>query len=278
MTPVGMTSRWVAASRACESERPHPLFDDPYARALAGEEGFAMLSESWTAHSGSTPDGSEPYLAIRTRFFDDALLSAAVEIGLRQVVILAAGMDSRAFRLAWPSGVALYEVDRDDVFDHKEGVLTGLGATPRCARTVVRVDLESDWITPLIRAGFDPEQPAAILMEGLLVYLEKDAVVSLLSAVRRIAAPGSWLGVDLVGNDFLSSLYLKPFMTKMKQFGCAWRFGVDHPESLLASYGWTAKVVQPGERGISHGRWPYPVFPRGLPGFPRTYLATARRV
>src|SRR5262249_23153269 len=211
MSPIGLTSRWVAANRARETDAPNRLFDDPYAQALAGEEGFALLGASQRARPGAPADGPDPYLSIRTRFFDDALLRAVHEGGLRQVVLLAAGMDSRAFRLGWPDGVTVFEIDREEVLGYKEAILGGLGATPRCPRRVVRADLERDWTGPLIGAGFGQGRPAAFLVEGLLMYLEAAAVGSLLAALERLARPGSWLGVDLVGTELLSSPYVKPF-------------------------------------------------------------------
>jgi methyltransferase (TIGR00027 family) len=278
MTPIGLTSRWVAANRARETDAPNRLFDDPYARALAGEEGFALLSAGRRAILGAPADGPDPYLSIRTRFFDDALLRAVNEAGLRQVVLLAAGMDSRAFRLAWPGGVTLFEIDRDEVIDYKEAILGGQGAKPRCSRRVVRADLERDWTGPLTDAGFDKDRPAAFLVEGLLVYLEATAVCSLLATLERLARPESWLGADLVGTDLLSSPYMKPFLENLEQLGCPWRFGTAEPEQLLARHGWAATIVVPGEPEANYGRWPYPVAPRNMPGIPRSYLVTARRV
>jgi methyltransferase (TIGR00027 family) len=277
MSSLGLTSRWVAASRARETEAPNPLFDDPYARALAGEEGFALLSACQKARQGAAVDGPDPYLSIRTRFFDDAMLRAVHEGGLRQVVVLAAGMDVRAFRLEWPADATVLEIDRAEVLDHKGAILGGLGAKPRCSSQVVRADLEGDWVGPLVHAGFDPERPAAFLAEGLLMYLEATAVDSFLTALERLARPGSWLGVDLVGTELLSSPYLKPFLEQLAQLGCPWRFGTAEPEQLLARHGWAATIVVPGEPEANYGRWPYPVAPRDMPGIPRSYLVTARR-
>jgi methyltransferase (TIGR00027 family) len=278
MSPVGLTSRWVAANRALESESADPLFADPYARPLAGETGFALLVESQKARSGAPTNGPDPYLSIRTRFFDDALLQAVTEGEIRQVVLLAAGMDARAFRLPWPEGVTLFEVDRAEVIDQKEAILDTLDARPRCARKTVRADLERDWIVPLRQSGFEEMRPAAFLVEGLLAYLEAGAVASLLSALQRVSWPGSWLGGDILGAEMLSSPYLKPFLERMEQLGCPWRFGTDEPEKLLIRYGWKAAIVVPGEPEANYGRWPYPVVPRSMPGIPRAYFATARRV
>src|SRR5262249_3573006 len=152
------------------------------------------------------------------------------------------------------------------------------GARPMCAREVVRADLEEDWVSSLLQAGFAREQPAAFLAEGLLVYLSAGAVAGLLTALQGLAGPGSWLGADLVGRELLSSPYLKAFLDKLKQFGCPWQFGTEDPEQVLAGYGWAARVVVPGEPEANYGRWPYPTAPRGIPGIPRSYLVTARRL
>jgi methyltransferase (TIGR00027 family) len=277
MSPVGLTSRWVAANRAREAETPSPLFDDPYARALAGDEGFAVLAASQKVKPVAN-DGPDPYLSIRTRFFDDALLRAVNEQGIRQVAILAAGMDSRAFRLAWPEGTKVFEIDRGEVSGCKEPILWSMGAKPRCARYLVPVDLEHDWINPLLLVGFDRDKPAAFLVEGLLMYLDPATVPSLLSVLSRIAAPGSWLGMDLVGAAFLSAAQTKAFLAMLEQMGCPWRFGTEEPEKLLAGHGWVARVVVAGEPEANYGRWPYPVAPRNMPGIPRSFLVTAQRM
>jgi methyltransferase (TIGR00027 family) len=278
MTPVGLTSRWVAASRARETERSDHLFADPYARALAGEEGFTLLRKTHAARSGQPSDEPDPYLSIRTRFFDDALIRAVADPALDQVVLLAAGMDARAFRLNWPVGVTLYELDREEVFAWKEPVLRTLGAQPACTRRLVTADLERDWALPLCRAGFDASRSAVFLVEGLLAYLDEPAVTGLLDRLKGVARPGSWLGTDMVDPSLLASPYLKPFLDELDRLGCPWRFGTSEPEGLLARNGWVASVVMPGESSAHHGRWPYPVAPRSTPGLPRSYLVTARRV
>ena len=117
MSAVGQTARWVAASRALESESADPLYRDPFARALAGETGFTMLSTMRAVMGAPDTKSADPFLTIRTKYLDDGLLSAVRDGEITQVVIVAAGMDARAFRLDWPAGTTLFEVDRDDVFD-----------------------------------------------------------------------------------------------------------------------------------------------------------------
>src|SRR5215207_4963102 len=128
MDSVGLTSRWVAAARARESDRLDRLFDDPLAAALAGSEGFAWLDQMERAQPWGQP---ALYVVVRTRFFDDFLLHASWCTGARQVVLLAAGMDARAFRLDWPPGTRLYELDRPEVIDAKDEIIADAGARPR---------------------------------------------------------------------------------------------------------------------------------------------------
>jgi len=123
MSAVGGTARWIAAARALETESETPLFSDPYGRALAGDDGFALLDQMRSAMGPNAPaTGPDLYLSLRTRVLDDGVLNTVRERGITQVVMLGAGMDTRAFRLPWPAGVVVYELDRDDVFDEKEPV------------------------------------------------------------------------------------------------------------------------------------------------------------
>jgi methyltransferase (TIGR00027 family) len=278
MTPVGFTSRWIAASRALETESANPLFIDPFARELAGEPGFATMTTMRAVIDVVVdPSVPDPYLSIRTKFLDDAMLAAVRESSITQAVILAAGMDARAFRLEWPAGVVLFEVDRDDVFDHKEPLLKQLHARPTCDRRIVRADLSKAWTDAIIHAGFDPTRPAAILVEGLLMYLEEPAVTQLFLALRTIACEGSWIGLDVVNTEMLVSPYLTAYLKKLKELGSPWTFGVRDPEKFLADHGWQGTVVLPGEAEANYGRWPYPVIPRTFPGIPRSYLVHAAR-
>lgn len=275
MTPVGATARWIAAARALETEHDTPLFTDPYARALAGDVGFVLLAEMRLAAgptAGST--GPDLYLSLRTRFLDDALLVAVRERGIDQVVLLAAGMDTRAFRLPWPTGVVVYELDRDDVFDVKEPVLAGFDAEPACDRRVIRVDLALEWIPELLRAGFDRNRPSAFLTEGLLMYLEPDAAENVVAGISSIAADGSWIGLDAVNKEMLDSPFTKAYMKKLADVGAPWHFAIPNPDIFFAHHGWQAKVSMPGEPDANFGRWPFPAMPRSMPGIPRSFFIT----
>jgi methyltransferase (TIGR00027 family) len=277
MTAVGLTSRWVAANRVLETEHVQPLYRDPYARELAGEAGFDVLYTMRALAGMGTFVGPDPFLTIRTRFFDDTLLSAVRE-GIDQVVILAAGMDARAFRLDWPAGVRLYEIDRDDVFAHKEPTLARLQAQPVCDRRIVRQDLAQPWTRSLDEAGFDRSRRTAFLAEGLLYYLDEPAAVALVDAISAIAAPGSRLAFDAMNPEVLSSPFIAPYLKKLAELGCPWQFGLRDPDDFMAARGWRSSYVLPGEPDANYGRWIMPVLPRTMPGFPRTYLIRAARV
>jgi len=274
MTPVGATSRWIAAARALETESEEPLFTDPFARDLAGDVGFSIFSSTQGA-SGAVTRGRNPYLSIRTKYLDDAIQKAVRENGYTQVVILAAGMDTRAFRLDWPAGLRLFEVDRSDVFEWKEPILERLQASPRCDRRVLRTDLTGDWTGALTAAGFDPSRPAAFLLEGLLMYLREQDVERLLTSLSSIAAKGSWLAGDVINDHVLTSAFTLGTLKVLESLGCPWLFGMAHPESYLARFGWTTAVVMPGDPVTQYGpRWAFPAIPRSVPNMPRMFFVT----
>jgi methyltransferase (TIGR00027 family)/uncharacterized protein (TIGR02246 family) len=276
LSGVGNTARWIAASRAVETELPVPLFNDPYARELAGEEGFKLQSSMRVA-MGAQGEGPDIYLSIRTKFLDDAIVDAVRSRSLRQVVVLAAGMDTRAFRIPWPEGLAVFEVDRDEIFDHKEAVLARFDASPSSDRRIVRADLARPWTGALTAAGFNPKKPAAFLVEGLLMYLDEAEALQLLASIGEVAAPGSWMACDVISPEVLTSPYLSRYMTALREAGSAWKFGIAEPEAFFAERRWEATVVMPGDPNAHYGRWPFPTVPRSVPGIPRTYFVEATR-
>jgi methyltransferase (TIGR00027 family) len=272
MDSVAATSRWIAAVRARESEAEHALFNDPLARKLAGQEGFAYLDRMIELQPEGVRALNVAYLVLRTRFLDD-LLTEAANAGIRQVVLLAAGMDARAFRMAWPPGTALYELDQPEVIAYKNALL---GAeSPACRRVPIGVDLRDDWVSRLLASGFQPERPCAWLVEGLLMYLEAPAAEAVLNSVSSLSAPGSRLGIDLINADFLTHPRMRPMLDYMEESGAPWRYGINEPERYLAGLGWEATVVQPGE--LPYDRWPLPTRPRETPGVPRTFFVEAWR-
>jgi methyltransferase (TIGR00027 family) len=276
MDPVAQTSRWMAAARARESQRPYRLFDDPLAATLAGPEGFDWLERMQQPALGF--GGPALYVVVRTRFFDDFLRYASWGAGVRQVVLLAAGMDSRAFRLSWAPGTRLYELDRPEVLATKEEILAHTGARPACQRRLIGADFgHPSWAEALLRAGYESREPSLWLMEGLLFYMSATVAGQLLGVVGTLAAPGSLLGADLVNRELLSSPAMRPLLAAFALRGASGRFGVNDPEDLLARHGWKAEATQPGEWGANYGRWPYPVALRGTPRVPRSFFVRAWR-
>jgi methyltransferase (TIGR00027 family) len=266
---LGATARWTAAVRARESAREDRLFYDPWAAALAGQAGEAWIE-------GRSEDSVAP-IALRTRFFDDALQRMALQDGIRQVVLMAAGLDTRAFRLSWPAGTRLFELDQAPVLAYKERILGSAGAQPACERQTIEADLTAPWQERLVRAGFDAGRPSGWLLEGFLFYLPDDSLVRVLDEVTGMAAPGSWLGFDIVNRITLTSPWTRQWIQMQADSGAPWIGWLDDPEGFLAARGWQASLTQPGEEGINFGRWAYPVIPRAMPDMPRSWYVVARR-
>lgn len=207
-TSVGSTAVMVAAARARETDSPEPLIRDPYARMLVAGAGTGMwenfLDESFADRlAGIDPDAAAVftnmlgYQAVRTLFFD-TFFADAVAAGVRQVVILASGLDSRAYRLAWPEGTVVYEVDQPKVLEYKAATLAEHGIGPTAQRHEVPIDLRQDWPAALKAAGFDPSRPTAWLAEGLLMYLPADAQDRLFEQITELSAPGSRVSAEAV--------------------------------------------------------------------------------
>jgi methyltransferase (TIGR00027 family) len=205
-TSVGSTAVMVAAARAVETDRPNPLIRDPYAKLLVTEAGAgvweSMLDDalvekvqSFDVEAAAIFQHMRSYQAVRTHFFD-AHFAGAGAAGIRQMVILASGLDSRAYRLDWPAGTTVYEIDQPKVLAYKSETLASHGATPSADRREVPIDLRQDWPAALIAAGFDPKAPTAWLAEGLLMYLPADAQDRLFAQVTELSAPGSRIAAE----------------------------------------------------------------------------------
>jgi methyltransferase (TIGR00027 family) len=268
MDAVGSTGLLVAAIRAEESQRPDRLFSDPYADILARETGRAALRR-YRAASGS----ALPIIEVRTRWYDDAL-QRELESGIGQCVILAAGMDTRAFRLGWPAGARVFEVDRPAIIAAKESLL--IDAAPRCVRVTIGTDLEEDWGARLQAREFDPAAPTVWLVEGVLQYLEQGLVRKIFERIEALSATRSVCLYDIVGKLLLDSPAMAATLQMMRDFGAPWIFGTDTPAALQP--GWDACVEDIAEVGNRLGRWPFPAAPRDALGVPRGYFVTARRL
>jgi methyltransferase (TIGR00027 family) len=244
---VASTGLLVAAIRAAESTRSDRLFTDPYADKLAGDAGKALLA----AAIAETGERSTVQILVRTKFWDEALLRAAHTA--TQVVILAAGMDARAYRLEWPDGTTVYELDQPAVIAAKSELLAD--DRPRCRRVAIGVDLADDWPTALTEAGFDPRTPTAWLIEGLLQYLDETAVRTLFERVNALSARGSVLLYDVVGKTLLESPMMAPLLKSMAEQGSPWLFGTDAPGELAERHGWSATVTDVAGPAIEWNRW-----------------------
>jgi methyltransferase (TIGR00027 family) len=241
---------------------------------LAGPDGIRMLEVS--EQSNELSERTAVYIAIRTRFFDD-FVARAMSRNIRQCVLVAAGMDTRAFRLSLSPDSTVYELDQPEALAWKEQTLAQVQPKASCRRITVGVDLRQKWLPALTTAGFDPTQPSVWVVEGLLYYLTDAHVLSLLHTISQASAPGSRLGADLVSTSFFSSPFTKPALEMLAKSGMPWQSGSDDPESLLAACGWRATVRQPGEDGLSYGRWRYPVAPRQQRELPHSFLVEAVR-
>jgi methyltransferase (TIGR00027 family) len=205
---LGVTAVMVAAARARETEAADALIRDPYARILvvaADPRGWAKLLDPDMQERITPPDPEAAamfantlgYQAVRTHFFDRFFTEAAAA-GIRQMVILASGLDSRAYRLAWPQGTVVYEIDLPTVLEYKAATLAEHGAVPTAERREVASDLRQDWPAALTVAGLDSARPTAWLAEGLLPYLPAGAQDRLFEQIGELSAPGSRIAVEAV--------------------------------------------------------------------------------
>ena len=268
---LGSTARWTAGVRAKESLREDRLFHDPWAAALAGKE-----DEAWVEHRSR--DSGHAAVVLRTRFFDDFLLRATTNPATRQVVLMAAGLDTRAFRLTWPAQTRLFELDQPQVLEEKERVLTTAQAQPTCEQKTIAADLTSPWRESLLKAGFDPSHPSVWLLEGFLLFLPQEAIMRILDEITSLAIPGSWLGFDIINSAMLTSPWIHQRVKSLAKSGTPWIGTMDDPETDLSMRGWQTTLTQPGEEQAYYGRWPYPVIPRMLPDMPRRWWVTAQRL
>jgi methyltransferase (TIGR00027 family) len=229
-TTVGATATLVAAARAAASRRPDPLIVDQYAEPLVhavGVDFFSRLASGeldFADVGGNARTGWMPITwAVRTKFFDDFLRAATAKEHIRQVVIVASGLDSRAYRLEWPAGTTIYEIDRPEVIEFKQTTLSAMGAAPSADVRAIGKDLREDWRTALRQSGFDTDKPTAWIAEGLFIgFLPGDAQARLIQDITDMSAPGSRLAVDhLPGRaDALSKM--------MQTIGDDWRgFGLN---------------------------------------------------
>ncbi|MFD4642184.1 SAM-dependent methyltransferase [Lentzea sp. NPDC058436] len=266
--PVGVarTAVLIAAARANEQAHPQPLFDDPLAAGLVEAAGSASDLNGVRTLAGD-------HFVLRTRYFDDELLAAAHP----QVVVMAAGLDTRAFRLQWPPGTRLFELDLPELLEFKEDALRDRHAVPACDRVVVPCDLRDDWATALIRAGFDPKRPTAWLLEGLFMFLPPDAGEQVLYWVSALSARGSTLALEHVNRAFRDLPQMKAVHQRFDALDARWQSDVEDPVEWLDGYGWDAEVTHQVDLAAKHERAVPAITDPLKVGDARIWLASAVR-
>ena len=266
---LGSTAHWTAAVRALESKREDRLLNDPWAAALAGEQGALWIAQH--------PEESTIPIVLRTRFFDDFLQRVTAQHSIRQIVLMAAGLDTRAFRLHWPEGTRLFELDQPTVLNYKEEILYSLGALPACERRIIGKDLTEPWKDDLIANGFDPQERSGWLLEGFLFYLPTETIPWLIDEITNLVAPGSWLGFDIINDAVLTSPWTKSWVDMQAQWGAPWIGSLEDPESTLAARGWDATLTQAGQPDANFSRWTLPVIPTKMANMPHNWFVTAKK-
>jgi methyltransferase (TIGR00027 family) len=299
---VGATALGVAAARAADTESEHPLIDDPFARVFLDAAGDGMWN--WFGSSDLpaevakiAPDvplrmqGMRDYMASRTAYFDEFFIDAT-ESGVRQVVILAAGLDSRSWRLPWPDGVTVYELDQPKVLEFKSSTLRHRGAQPTANLVNVPIDLRQDWPTALRQAGFDAAAPSVFTAEGLLPFLPAAAQDLLFERIQALTAVGSQVAVEAPGPEFNDPESRERQRSTMQRYRAlaAQLGGEEHdfPEfedlwyfehrtdvgDWLLEHGWDVSVLTSEDMMAIYDRQP----PEGIEdGVPGSLLVSAQR-
>ena len=278
-----MTALGVAWVRALEGERPDRLFEDPLAARFLAASGWDppdLGSPGWADDPRSRAMlVLAQSVIVRTKFLDD-LLAGAWADGCRQVVILGAGLDTRAYRLPWPAESACFELDLPEILAFKDAVLSGAGAVPACRRIPLVADLQSDWAGSLRAAGFDPAVPTVWIAEGLLIYFSQEENDRLLEDIGTLSGPGHRLAITSSRPAGLTAGGAVPkgagLLEDPGAIVALWRWdGPDDPVGWLAGHGWSADVYDREERAVAYGR------PLALAAAPtaatRTLLIDARR-
>ena len=262
------TAAWIAAARARESRRPDRLFDDPWADELAGPTGWARLVASEAA------SGENRFLPVRTRFFDDVLLAAD---WAEQVVLLGAGYDTRAYRLSLPPRTTLYEIDHEPL-TVKDRVLAA--ASPACERVPVAADLRADWAQRLCAAGFRRDRPTVWLAEGVMFYLDRTDVTTMLTTAASLCVRRSAFAADIFGTGLLRLPTMQASIDRRRSLGGPPPFCTDDPIDLFRQNGWRdVDITEPGQPAANFGRLrALPAEWRGGPDpTMRTYVVVGRR-
>jgi methyltransferase (TIGR00027 family) len=247
---VGATATMVAAQRALSNREG--LIDDPFAEPLVRAVGLDFFTRALDGEIELEDVDPEfnmrraaEGMTVRTRWFD-TLFTDAATAGVRQAVILAAGLDARAFRLPWPDGTTVYELDQPEVIDFKTKTLIDLGAQPNADRRTIAIDLRNDWPKALLDNGFDASQPTAWIAEGLLIYLPPEAQDLLFDRINELSAPGSRVATEHIPDVTMFSDERSQRITdRLKKYGHDIEMGdlIYHGErshviEYLTGHGW----------------------------------------
>ena len=278
---VGATATAVAASRAMASAGPNALLDDPWADPLVRAVGIDTFVKLIDGEIGSTDDPllnrrtMNEQITVRTRFFDDFFVGAT-DAGIRQAVILASGLDTRAYRLPWQAGTVVYEIDQPEVIAFKTRTLADLGAEPAAQRRTVAIDLRDDWPAALQEAGFDAQQPTAWSAEGLLVYLPPDAQDRLFDNIAALSAPGSRIATEHMDMRSIPADWAEKLTERCRRIGSninlaelfytgdrntaaeyltgqGWRVDIRNTEQAFAAHGFTVPQDELASFGDASG-------------------------
>jgi methyltransferase (TIGR00027 family) len=257
-----LTALGLAASRTVESGRPDRLIDDPLARVFFEAADVSLPMRLDWPTPGEITTGTERlhlhgsrYIGLRTRVYDDVLLAAA-EGGIRQGVLIGAGLDSRAFRLALPADFHVIELDRKPLLEWKETVLETEGVRSRCRRSWIGADLRGAWSSELPGSGFDAGAPTVLIAEGVLPYLTPGEQAHFLAELDSIATADSVLALDRIVHDRHSGNRIASLSR---------RSGLDMTELLapgesngivaaLQDRGWTVREIAVEDIATSYGR------------------------
>jgi methyltransferase (TIGR00027 family) len=182
-------------------------------------------------------------------------------------------MDSRAYRMNFPEGTKIFELDRQEVFDYKQKKLQN--RETKCERITLAVDLRDDWKKELLDAGLNINEPILWLVEGLLMYLNESDVFKLLNQINQLASKNNIMLFDILSRSLIESPFMQKQLDFLKSIGAPWYFGVNEPEEFMKKLGWDAVATQAGE--FAPTRWPFPVVPRSVPNVPRGFYVEARK-
>ena len=282
---VGWTALMTAYARARETDRDDRLFADPWAQrvvAATAEADSGQLPRLGPATEGASSivwDSLVTYFTVRTPFYDEQVRRACAA-GCQQVVLLAAGLDARAWRLDLPTGTTVYEVDTQPGFDYKHAVLT---EEPDVRRVPVAADLREDWLKALHAAGFDPAAPTAWLVEGLLMYLDADDCDRLLRTIAGRTGPGSRIALEYFGASVPTDSALVEQADEQDRAASAFTGSLfregppDDPAPWLAQHGWHPEVSSVAEQAHRWGRSVPEVFDPQHPDSVQVWLAAGAR-